>query len=135
MNEQVTIRQVALTINVDPKAFMLIDEMETVLDTQQDIHSFMTKTIELDCREPRGRRNIGNMLREKRKEKMREYRLLLTDFLEWFKVDAMGALSHLLVEKVKAIHIRKINEEKMSAVQIYELHQRYPNDYLLGILH
>jgi hypothetical protein len=52
MEERITIRQVALAINIDPTAFMLIEELEAILTTQHDIYKFMTKAVGLDCNQP-----------------------------------------------------------------------------------
>lgn len=39
MDNHITIQQVASAINIDPKSFMLIEELESVLSTQHEITS------------------------------------------------------------------------------------------------
>ncbi|WP_405114899.1 hypothetical protein MHH28_11290 [Paenibacillus sp. FSL K6-1217] len=56
METQITIRQVELSINIDPSTVIVFDEMEKVLDTQHNIHMFMTIAIGLDCKQPRNKK-------------------------------------------------------------------------------
>lgn len=82
--------------------------METVLDTQSEMNGFMEYTIGLDCNQPRDRREVGNILKKLRSQKQLDYSLSLSEFLYWHEIDPVLALSHLLVEKIKPIHIRRI---------------------------
>lgn len=135
MEESITIRQVAAAINIDQKSFLLIEELEAILSTQHDIYKFMTRAIGLDCNEPRDRREVANLLLHMRKEKMREYRLSLMEFVEWFENDPMSALSHLLVEKIGTIHMRRIQQYKVSPEEMYKRHVKNSNMCLFGLLH
>ncbi|MEK4006073.1 hypothetical protein [Paenibacillus sp. FSL H3-0333] len=135
MNERITIRQVALALNIDPNAFILIEELEAVLLTQDDIYEFMTKAIGLDCKQNIDRKEISYILSDMRRDKMREYKLSLSEFVGWFKVDPVGALTHLLVEKIGEIHMRRIEEYQVTPEQIYERHANNKEMYLFGLLH
>jgi hypothetical protein len=133
--KQFTVQQIASILKIESSAFMLIDEMKAVLSTQYEINEFMVRAIGYDCKEPTERREVGMILRKLRMKKMKEYRLSLTEFVKLFEVDPVGALSHLLVEKIKPIHIIRIKEYSVSPNQIYETHLKYPTEFLFGLLH
>lgn len=135
MEKQITVPQIAEMLKIEPSAFMLIEEMETVLGTQNEMNKFIVDTIGYDCKIHGERRQVGSILSKLRLQKMKEYTLTLIDFVEWFEVDSMGALSHLLVEKIKPIHIKRISEYDVTPKQIYEMHINFPSEYLFGLLH
>lgn len=135
MNTQITIRQVALALNINPKSFMVLNEMETLLDTQYEMNRFLKHTLGYDCKQPRDRREVGNTLNDLRMQKMKEYSLSLSEFLHWYEIDPVLALSHLLVEKVSKIHITRIEEYQVTPDEIYEMHINNPDMFLFGLLH
>ncbi|GGF76620.1 hypothetical protein GCM10010912_22170 [Paenibacillus albidus] len=98
------------------------------------MNDFLVNTIGYDCKEASDRRELGDILMKLRNEKLKENKLSLTEFVKRFEVDPVGALSHLLVEKIKPIHVKRINEYIATPEQIYELHTEYPEMHLFGLL-
>lgn len=93
----------------------------------------MTKAVDLDCNRPADRKEIGKILRNMRKDKMSDYKLSVREFVEWFEVDPVGALSHLLVEIIKPIHIDRIKQYQITPEEIYNRHANNKDVHLFGL--
>ncbi|MNC19798.1 hypothetical protein D3C75_677370 [compost metagenome] len=122
------------TLNIDPNAFMLVNELNYILSTEQDRELFINATQGLNAKLFSHRRQMDSVLRSMRKEKMKKTKVSMYEFVNQFKIDPIAALSNLLVERIAPIHIRIVNERKVTAERIYELHQQYPHEYLMGLL-
>ncbi|WP_106766463.1 hypothetical protein [Paenibacillus faecalis] len=128
MLKQVTISHILNVLEINPKAYELIAQIEFLLRTDEERSRFLYEAIGRDGKE------INKILNNIRRDKISCNCISLYAFIAECEHDEMLAIESLLQERITEAKYSKLKQSGMTPIELFSIHKRNPFARLMGIL-